>query len=208
MGARCIYLVRHGETDGESSIRYHGRNDVSLSDLGCRQVEGLLRLLRHVAFAAVVHSPLSRAHDSARILIEGLQRPPDVIEEAPDLTEVFFGDMEGMTAAEIAAAMPDWYADWKGGRATGFPGGETFAGFDARVGRAIDGVLARHPEGNLLIVAHKGIIKRGVGRLLRMSPESTAKLNPGLGSLTVLSCGESPDDPIQLKHWSLTSDLN
>jgi broad specificity phosphatase PhoE len=206
MTERCIYLVRHGETAGESSIRYHGRNDVPLSDLGCRQVEGLIGLIRHVSFAAVIHSPLSRAKESARILVEGLLREPGVVEEAPDLTEVYFGEMEGMTDAEIAAALPEFYAEWKSGRAKGFPGGETYAAFDARVGTALDGLMARYPEGHLLIVAHMGIIRRGAGRLLQMSREAMSKLNPALGSLTVLSCENSSNGPFQLKHWSLTSE--
>ena len=33
-----IVLVRHGETTGESSIRYYGATDVPLSDLGRQQV--------------------------------------------------------------------------------------------------------------------------------------------------------------------------
>ena len=28
--SRRVHLIRHGETEGESSIRYHGRNDVAL----------------------------------------------------------------------------------------------------------------------------------------------------------------------------------
>ena len=36
-GSRLI-LVRHGETEGESSIRYHGRTDVALSELGRAQM--------------------------------------------------------------------------------------------------------------------------------------------------------------------------
>ena len=35
-----LVLVRHGETEGESSIRYHGRNDVALSALGRAQMLG------------------------------------------------------------------------------------------------------------------------------------------------------------------------
>jgi broad specificity phosphatase PhoE len=33
-----LVLVRHGETVGHSSIRYYGRTDVALSDLGRRQM--------------------------------------------------------------------------------------------------------------------------------------------------------------------------
>ena len=162
MTERCVYLVRHGETVGESSVRYHGRNDVALSDFGGRQIAALIPLVRHVPFAAVIHSSLSRASASADILVAGLQRPPGLVEQAPDLVEVDFGAMEGMTEAEIAASLPEWFQEWKGGRATGFPGGETFAGFEARVGQAIDGLLARHPVGNLLVVLCSGVAPQPV----------------------------------------------
>ena len=200
--ARCIYLVRHGETEGESSIRYHGRNDVPLSDCGRRQVAGLIELIQHVRFAAVIHSPLTRAQESAQILIDGLQRPPTQVEVAPDLIEVNFGDMEGLTEPEIQARLPAWYADWKSERATGFPGGESFAGFSERVAAAFDGLLARHPTGHLLVVAHKGIIKRGAGRMLGLAKEATDGLDPELGSLAVLDCGDS----VRLKHFNLTGE--
>ena len=203
---RCIYLVRHGETEGESSIRYHGRSDVALSELGRAQVAGLIPKIRHVQFAAVVHSPLDRARESAHILIDGLLREPDVVEEAPDMIEVDFGAMEGLTEAEIASQLPEFYSEWKGGRATGFPEGETFAGFDERVRRAFDGMRARHPEGHLLAVVHKGIIKRGMSSLLQLSGEAMGQLDPSLGSLTVLSCGAHLRESVRLKHWNLTSD--
>lgn len=199
---RCVYLVRHGETTGESSVRYHGRNDVPLSELGKDQVARLIPSIRHLQFSAVVHSPLVRARVSTEILVEGLQRPPDLVEESPDLVEVDFGEMEGLTANQIAARRPSWFVEWKAGRATGFPGGESFAGFEERVSRAIDGVLARHPRGDLLVVAHKGIIKRAAGHLLGLTAEAVSKLDPALGSLSVISCGEQ----VQLKHWSLTPD--
>ena len=31
---RRIVLIRHGETDGESSVRFHGSSDVALSEAG------------------------------------------------------------------------------------------------------------------------------------------------------------------------------
>ena len=199
---RCLYLVRHGETTGESSIRYHGRNDVPLSDLGRAQVARLRSLVGHVPFSAVVHSPLSRAVESAQILLESLQREPGVVETAPDLTEVDFGAIEGLTAQEIAAELPEWYAAWQGGTASGFPGGEAFDGFRQRIFAAFDGLLARHPKGHVLVVVHKGVIKHGVARLLGLSPSATAKLDPELGSLSVVTCGAQN----ALRHWSLTPD--
>ncbi|MCK5943216.1 MAG: histidine phosphatase family protein, partial [Planctomycetes bacterium] len=70
---RRLWLVRHGETEGQSSIRYHGSNDVPLSDAGREQIRALLPLLEGVAFERVVHSPLSRAAESAALLRDGLR---------------------------------------------------------------------------------------------------------------------------------------
>ncbi|MCA8956563.1 MAG: histidine phosphatase family protein [Planctomycetes bacterium] len=196
---RRLYLVRHGETAGESSIRFHGRNDVPLSDLGRRQIRRLAPLLREVRFAAVVHSPLCRAAESARILIEGLARRPDVVEVAPGLTEIDFGEMEGLTDAEIAARRPDWHAEWKAGRANGFPGGEPFAEFARRIEGAFAELLARHPHGDVLVVGHKGTIKRGVRWLVPVGHEQDEWADLALGSVSVVACG----DPRLLELWSV-----
>jgi broad specificity phosphatase PhoE len=200
---RSLYLVRHGETVGESSVRFFGRTDMALSDTGRQQVRSLVPLLRHVMFQAVVHSPLSRARESAEILSAQLLQPPAVTEEAPDLIEVDFGEIEGLTDGEIAAKMPGWYRDWKSGLASGFPGGETFSGFAQRMQTAVDGLLARHPVGNLLVVVHKGVIKRALAHLLGLSADAAAKINLDLGSLSVIAC--SDHQQLTLKHLNLTA---
>ncbi|HXN11878.1 MAG TPA: phosphoglycerate mutase family protein, partial [Candidatus Acidoferrales bacterium] len=70
-GARLI-LVRHGETEGESSIRYHGRNDVPLSEPGRAQMRLASRAIETRrgggTFARVFSSPLVRASEGARIV--------------------------------------------------------------------------------------------------------------------------------------------
>jgi len=201
---RELYLVRHGETVGGSSVRFYGRTDVALADLGREQVQGLVPLVSHVSFRAVVHSPLARARESAEILAAALREPPAVIEEAPDLIEVDFGDIEGLTESEIAAQMPGWYREWKSGSAAGFPGGETFVGFQARMVAAVDGMMARHPTGNLLVVVHKGVIRRALTHLLGLSRDAAAKINLDLGSLSVVACSDRQQ--LTLKHLNLTAD--
>lgn len=201
---RALYFVRHGETVGGSSVRFYGRTDVALSDLGREQVRGLVPLLGHVVFRAVVHSPLARARESAAILAAALREPPAVTEEAPDLIEVDFGAIEGLTESEIAARMPGWHRKWRSGTAEGFPGGETFVGFQERMAAAIDGLLARHPVGNLLVVVHKGVIRRALAHLLGLSRDAAAKIDLDLGSLSVLACSDRQQ--LTLKHLNLTAD--
>ncbi|MHC4078246.1 MAG: histidine phosphatase family protein [Planctomycetota bacterium] len=201
---RSLYLVRHGETVDGSSVRFFGRTDVALSDVGRQQVRGLAPLVRHVVFEAVVHSPLSRARESAEILTAALREPPTVTEEAPDLIEVDFGDIEGLTEREIATRMPIWYRQWRSGAAAGFPGGETFAGFNERMVAAVDGLLARHPVGNLLVVVHKGVIRRALAHLLGLSRDAATKINLDLGSLSIVACSDRHQ--LLLKHLNLTAD--
>ena len=180
--------MRHGETVGKSSIRYHGRNDVPLSESGRQQARALLPQLSGLRPAAIIHSPLERARESAEILQRGLGLPADLLERDDALIEIFFGEIEGMTAGEIHAAMPEWYGRWRAGQTDGFPGGETTAGFAARVGRAFRDLVARHPRGELLVVAHRGVLRWGMQHLL--GPEESRDLAVDLGSLTVLRASD------------------
>ena len=72
-----ILLIRHGETEGESSIRFHGATDVPLSELGRGQMRAAARALPDAAIDLVVASPLARAWEGARIVCP---RGPIVLE--------------------------------------------------------------------------------------------------------------------------------
>jgi broad specificity phosphatase PhoE len=171
-----LVLVRHGETVGNSSIRYHGRTDVALSDLGRRQMRAARRWLamRDGAhgFAPVFTSPMVRAAESARI-IAGDDVAALVIE---DFVEVDFGLFEGLTAEEIAERYPVEFRRWNSNRlATDFvyPEGESRAAFVARVARGIARMLAMwHDDlsrgragANALLVAHRGVIRAVVHQM-------------------------------------------
>ena len=72
-GLTRLVIVRHGETVGNSSIRYYGRTDVALSELGRRQMCATRKALAQrfggiadpASFAPIFASPLSRAHEGA-----------------------------------------------------------------------------------------------------------------------------------------------
>jgi broad specificity phosphatase PhoE len=172
--ARLI-LVRHGETEGESSIRYHGRTDVALSELGRAQ----MRLARHAietrhkvkTYAQVFSSPLIRASEGAKI-VAGDSTPLIAIDE---FAEVHFGLFEGLTADEIRDRYPDEFARWNADRLAPtytYPGGEGRAGFTNRVERGIERMLTMWMprDGNALLVAHRGVIRAIVRKLTRREP--------------------------------------
>lgn len=170
---RRFLLVRHGETDGESSVRYHGAGDVTLSDEGREQMRRACVELNRVPFDLVVASPLQRAWRSAWILSRGAP-----VRLEADLREVDFGRWEGRTDEEIRESDPDLYQEWKSGKEDfAYPGGESRAAFRERVRRGLDRLLAADAR-NVLLVAHKGVV-----RLLaeELTGEKPAAEEPALG---------------------------
>lgn len=196
MQTRRLHLVRHGDTVGESSVRYHGSNDVPLSDTGRAQVASLVPLLQGVAPVAVVHSPLVRAVESASILGRGCGWDAERFESFDSFREIHFGACEGMTAAEIAAAHPEFWAAHQRGEASGFPGGEPLERFAQRVAEGFHELLERHPRGDLVVVAHRGIVRWGLRTLLQ---DPALDHGVRLASLTVLRHGPRWD----LEHLDL-----
>jgi broad specificity phosphatase PhoE len=102
------------------------------------------------------------------------------------LREIFFGDCEGMTAEEIAAAHPAFWAEHRAGRSDAFPGGESRAGFAARVRAAILEQAAAPWAGDLLVVAHRGIVRHGLHALLGEPGHGLDPYAVALGSVSVV----------------------
>src|SRR5271156_3931854 len=180
-GSRLI-LVRHGETEGESSIRYHGRTDVALSELGRAQMGCAGRAIQtrrdSKRFARIFSSPLVRASEGARIVAG----TPMMIDE---FAEVHFGLFEGLTADEIRERYPDDFARWDADRlAPGYtyPQGESRAAFTDRVERGLERMLAlwTRLDDDALLVAHRGVIRAIVRKLARREPTVE------LGSIQIL----------------------
>ena len=98
-----LYLVRHGQVADGHTDRYHGNNDIGLSDKGVRQFEDLAAQLEGVDLAGVYASDLTRALTGAEIISRGRNVAPQTI---PEFREVHFGAWEGLSFTEIAAALP------------------------------------------------------------------------------------------------------
>jgi broad specificity phosphatase PhoE len=188
--ALTLVLVRHGETEGQSSIRYHGRTDVALSDLGRLQMRAARREIESRfganAFAHRFASPLIRALEGARIVL-GDSAPIATLEE---FTEVHFGLFEGLTAEEIRERHPIEFEKWNADRLAPnytYPDGESRAAFAARVERGLARMLQvidaqkQAASERALLVAHRGVIRAIVHALTGAEPVVD------LGSLQILA---------------------
>jgi probable phosphoglycerate mutase len=182
---RRLWLVRHGDTEGQSNIRFHGSNDVALCDHGRAQVRALAPLLAGLQPAAIVHSPLVRAAESAAILAEACGLARSQLRADPRLREISFGQCEGLTADEIAARFPAFWAEHQRGAAAGFPEGEPRREFAARVAAAVRELAAGQGE-DIVVVAHRGTVRHALRTLLGIADGQRDELGVRLGSLTVV----------------------
>ncbi len=94
-----IYIVRHGETEWNTTWRLQGRTDIPLNDTGIKQAQLTAKALKAegIVFDRVYSSPLSRALKTAEIL-SGFS--PEKIIKENRIIEINFGNAEGSTPQE------------------------------------------------------------------------------------------------------------
>jgi probable phosphoglycerate mutase len=93
------------------------------------------------------------------------------VREVESLRECAFGEWEGLTFAEVQERWPDELTAWLADTSVAPPGGESFDAVAARVRRARDQLIARHPGRTVLAVTHVTPIKLLVREAL-MAPLS------------------------------------
>ncbi len=149
-----LTLIRHGQTESNAAGRFAGWADTPLTAHGEAMAEALAQAYAGVAFDAVYSSPLQRARNTAAPLAKRLGL---AITLHDGLREYNCGAWQGKTGAEVAAADPEHWRAWHADpAATAPPGGENGAQVAARALAAIDEVRAAHPDGHVLVAAHKG----------------------------------------------------
>jgi probable phosphoglycerate mutase len=143
-----LYLVRHGETDWNLARRIQGSTDIPLNDTGRAQAERTGALLARRSWDGIASSPLSRALETGQII--GRAVGVGAIETLDDIVERQYGEAEGLEERELARRFPG---------DTPVPGRETREDVAARVIPALIGLAERHPESNLIVTTHGGVIR-------------------------------------------------
>jgi broad specificity phosphatase PhoE len=180
--SKRLVLVRHGETEGESSIRYHGATDVALNALGIEQMRRVGSALAGERFDAVYTSKLRRTVDAAAIVAPSMR-----VQAIEGFNEINFGKWEGLTADEIRALDPIVYDEWHVRRDDFvYPAGDSVTEFRARIVATFEQLLPSMPV-RALIVAHKGVIRSIIAELLALSAEERHRWPIDLASIHVLS---------------------
>jgi len=171
----ALWLIRHGETEWSLAGRHTSRTDLPLTYEGELQAVAIGKLLADRTFERVLSSPSRRAADTARLAGFG---PRLATEDS--LTEVDYGDYEGLTTLEIQDRAPGWelFRD-------GAPGGDTPEAMTERA----DGIVASLEDGstNTLVFGHAHRFRSIAARYLGLPLAVAAQLRLDAGAISVLA---------------------
>ena len=185
--AKRILLVRHGATTATRRACFVGATDTPLNAEGRRQAHDLTNMTTEFAPGACYTSPLRRCRQTADLMLAS--RNCCQITELPGLREMDFGNWEGKTYSEIAAADPTGLDRMMKMDRTFAPDrGEKVGAFLGRVRRTLRAILA-DPGERLLVVTHGGVIRAALCILLVINPRKhfhSFEIAPG-GSAELLA---------------------
>ena len=152
-----LYIMRHGKTDWNALHKLQGRTDIPLNDEGRLMAENACKEYKELNIDVCYCSPLSRAVETAQIVLKGREIP---IIEDERLIEMSFGDYEGIENSfeipdcpiNVIFKAPEKYTESVGGA-------ETFEQLFARTGSFLNEVVQPQlQEGkDILIVGHGGM---------------------------------------------------
>jgi phosphoserine phosphatase len=152
-----IILVRHGQTPWNLDKIFRGSKDIPLNDQGREEARLAGEWLKDETIHAAYCSPLSRARDTAGAIARhhGL-----AVADLPGLTDLCYGDLEGVPLAEVKVRYAELYQQWETAPHTvRFPRGETLDEVRDRAVEAVETVVRRHPGQVVLLAAHRAVNK-------------------------------------------------
>ncbi len=179
-----LLLARHGDTRLNSARMFVGHTDAELSALGRRQVKRLRDRLAAERVDVIYSSDLKRAVATAETIAS--RHHLDVI-TCPELREINYGKVEGLTFEEIKRLYPEvaeLCAEWN--LQLEFPDGESFDEFKQRVSKFLDRLKQHTPEQTILIVAHGGPLRLMVCHLLGIELWHWRQIHIDLASLSIV----------------------
>ena len=181
-----IYIIRHGQTQGNAAKLLQGRCDNPLNEKGVDQAYAASERLRAggVHFARVYTSPLSRAKKTGAIVAEGVEQ---VVDER--LIEMDYGPYEGMPLDNPAPEVLAFFKDFAG---TPAPDGmEPLADIVARLGAFLEDIRSDAAEQDILVSTHAIAMK---GALEYLTPDSHGSYwSTYIANCAVYVCGFEDD---------------
>ncbi len=179
-----LILLRHARTPNNAQARLQGQVDSPLDRVGFEQARRVGEAI-HARWQidSVVTSSLARTKQTAESA--GLGDLPTTVDDR--WREIDFGDYDERRIGEVMAELG---SAWR--RDINFTptNGESMGSMHQRIGEALNPLLERSKDENIVVVTHATPIKSVVGWILGGSAESILKLRINLASVTTISNDE------------------
>lgn len=193
-----IYLLRHAEPKKlDQKKRYLGHSDPELSEKGRRQAVALAdyfsRRLSSVGTPCHIYcSDLKRAHETAHIIASLHTHDPLQPKAMSALREIDMGEWDGKSFDEIKQKFPDDF-EKRGKDIAHFrpPGGESFVDLEKRVMKAFDAICQESPHRDVIVVAHAGVNRVILRRLLGKPFDQLFTIRQGYAGVNEIRLGRS-----------------
>ena len=149
-----VYLIRHGQSETNLSGKRAGQSDVKLTEQGYKDALEARRKLLGIKFGRVFSSDLSRALETARTALPGVEP-----EKVSDIREIDVGKIAGHTEAECVEMFGDlWTENYPKHNYAAF-GGENIPMLKERVYRFMRFLETIENCENVAVFAHGGSIR-------------------------------------------------
>lgn len=179
-------LVRHAVTPQTGPLLSGRKPGIDLSEEGRRQAAATAgRLAPPVRVDVVYASPIERTQQTAAAIAEPHGLPVVTLE---GVIEAEYGDWTGGTISELART-DLWRVVQTAPSRARFPNGESIAEMQARMVAALDGVIAAHPGGHVVVVSHADPIKAAIAHYTGMHLDLFQRVQVSPASVTIFEVG-------------------
>ena len=153
-----LIFVRHGFSESNKNNVFTGHLDIPLCDIGYQQAELVSDyLLNNFKIDAIYSSPLCRVIDTIKKVSDTLSIPITIEQ---DFIEIFGGDWEGMSSAEMKDKYADYLEKWNANKGlVPCPNGESLNDAGQRALKAIKRICTNNDGKTLVIATHGGVIR-------------------------------------------------
>lgn len=178
-----LYLLRHGESEGNKDGKFRGRADFPLTERGKMQAEDASYFLEKIKIGRIYSSPLIRAFDTAEII----GRKKDISVKIDErFNNIFLGDWENRYKTEIRENFPVEWKIWVNDPENlNMKGMETLDAVRKRSVEAANELCSNEKDG-VLIVTHRAVIKPLISGLLNINKPYFWRLQVDTASLSIL----------------------
>jgi len=172
-----MYLIRHGEAEGNVYRRFHGWYDSRITPKGYSQVEALERRFDGVPIDAVYASPLFRAMTTAGAIYKPRGLP---LRTDPDLREIGGGVWEDRPWGELCRKDPALLeAFFRADPGWGVEGGETYIQVQTRMGGVLRRIAGENEGKTVAVFSHGTAIMTALALFRGYPPEAITQMPHG-----------------------------